>query len=155
MKKAFLPLFLTPILLNWGMFKGVPQKEHAALSSVSIGFRWTDLQDGHVIFDSAVVEFNENESYTNTADKEILRHEEGHVITALLQCLYVNNLSHIHHIHYTYKEFQDMQDIIKRRWDKMDLSYDEETQHSENKTEQLKWDKYFTKELLKYGIEWK
>lgn len=144
----------TPPIITWSDFKGTPKKEHAALSSIALGFSYTELPDGRIMFDSASVTFNPELSYTNTDDPEVLRHEQGHLILAYLLCLYENSIPGIHHIHYSKEQFENMMNEMKRRWDRDDKRYDEETQHSENKSQQLKWEKYFTKELLKYGIVW-
>lgn len=155
MKKSALFLLILPIQLNWGMFKGTPNPHHTAMSALSIGWYQSTWEDGvHVRFDSAVVEFNEYGSYTNTSDLYILAHEQGHYITAYLECLYINKWIHIHHIKYTQDQFDAMQLELTRRWHKQDDLYDEQTSHSENKEMQARWNKWFVKELAKYGIVW-
>src|SRR5579863_3419681 len=71
MKKLIL-LVLPWHLLTWSDFKGTPKTDHTAYSAMSIGFEYTDLGDGHVIFEDAAVEFIPESSYTNTSDPYIL-----------------------------------------------------------------------------------
>lgn len=136
-------------LLTWNDFQGSPQPDHTAMTSVDISFIATDLGDGHVIFDSAIVEFHPEKSFTNTKDLYVLNHEQGHLNICLLQCRYINNLSHIHHIHYTEAQYDAMVSEVTRRWHKQDDRYDQETNHSINHEAQAKWDKFIADELNK------
>jgi hypothetical protein len=126
--------------LTWDDFKGTPKPDHTAYVSMSIGFEYTDLQDGHYIFEDAAVTIHPESSYSNSHDPYILNHENGHLKIAQIQCNYINNLSHIHHIHYTKEGFEAMKREIIRRWDRMDSLFDEQTQHSINREMQAKWD---------------
>lgn len=149
MKKALLLLIL-PIQLNWGMFKGTPNPHHTALSALSIGWYQSTWEDGvHVRFDSAVVEFNEYGSYTNTSDLYILNHEQGHLNILYLEVRKINKWIHIHHIKYTQEQFEAMQLELTRRWHKMDDAYDEDSDNSINKIGQARWDLFIAKELAK------
>lgn len=147
MKKLML-LVLPWHLLTWSDFKGTPKTDHAAYSAMSIGFEYTDLGDGHVIFEDAAVEFLPESSYTNTNDPYILNHEQGHVNICQIQVNYINNLSHIHHIHYRKDQFEAMKNEMTRRWNRMDDAYDKETDNSINHKEQDRWDIYIAKQLI-------
>ncbi len=147
MKKSIL-LLLLPIQITWADFKATPKPDHAAYISMSIGFEYTDLGDGHIIFEDAAVEIHPEASYSNTSDLYILAHEQGHVNIAQAMCNYVNNLSHIHHIHYTKAQFEAMKNEIIRRWDREDSLYDLQTRHSEDKDQQAKWDIFLAKQLI-------
>ncbi len=150
MKKAFILLALPWHLLTWSDFKAKPNPKgsEGAMSAMSIAFYWTDLQDGHVIFDSAAVEFYPEKSWTILSDTEHLNHEQGHLNLCLALVRYFNNMSHIHHIHYKKVDFEAMQNEIKRRWDADDLRYDTETDHGNNQEGQIKWDLYLAKQLI-------
>lgn len=148
MKKSALFLLILPLQLNWSMFKGKPNPHHTAMSSLSIGWYQSTFEDGvHVRFDSAVVEFNEYGSYTNTDDPYILNHEQGHLNILYLQVRNINKWIHIHHIKYTEEQFETMQLELTRRWHKADDEYDEQTDNSINKEAQKKWDTWIAKQL--------
>lgn len=140
-------MFVSWKRLQWSDFQGCPKTDHTAMISLSIGFEYTDLQDGHYIFEDAAVVLHPEESYTHTSDLYILNHEQGHYNIAQIQCNYINNLSHIHHIHYTKAQFDAMKNEIIRRWDRMDSCYDAQTQNSINKEMQAKWDAKIAKML--------
>lgn len=153
MKTFFLLLFpfvsMCQVNLTWADFKGTPNKHHTALSALSIGWYQSTWEDGvHVRFDSAVVEFNEYGSYTNTSDEYILRHEQGHLNILYLQVQYINKWIHIHHIKYTQEQFEAMQLELTRRWVKQDNLYDDQTRNSEDKEMQAKWDLWIAKQLI-------
>ncbi len=149
MKKAIILLALPWHLLTWSDFKGKPNPHHAAMSSISIGWYQSTWEDGvHVRFDSAVVEFNEYGSYTNTDDPYILNHEQGHLNILYLEVQKINKMYPIHKIKYTQEQYEAMQLELTRRWHKADDDYDEETNHSENHEAQAKWDLFLAKQLI-------
>lgn len=149
MKKALFLLILPWKILTWNDFKAkpTPTGKEGAMSAMSIAFYYTDLQDGHVIFDSCSVEFYPEKSWTILNDEAHLNHEQGHLNLCLALVRYFNNMSHIHHVHYKKADFETMQDEIKRRWDRDDLKYDEESDHGNNQAGQDKWDIYIAKQL--------
>ncbi len=148
MKKAIILLALPWHLLTWSDFKGKPNPHHTAMSALSIGWYQSTWEDGvHVRFDSAVVEFNEYGSYTNTTDTYILNHEQQHLNILYLEVQKINKMYPIHKIKYTQEQYEAMQLELTRRWIAADELYDDQTRNSEDREMQAKWDSKIAKML--------
>lgn len=87
---------------------------------------------------NAFVRFNPENSYMTVHDPYILKHEQGHLDIDQICCDRANKIAALGK-RYSTKEWRILQQTFIDNWHVMDSVYDAETKHSQNKTEQAKW----------------
>ena len=145
--------------LVWEDFSGKPDKSSTFFANTNWGLKYTiaskrDGATGKVTGKLEVVlSLNSNESWVKKGKEtdELLKHEQGHFNTGILCMKELLNRSEI--IKEMNEEgMQKLQTLfleILTKYKKMDVEYDEATNHSINKAEQAKWDQFYANELNK------
>jgi hypothetical protein len=85
------------------------------------------------------------------ASDALLQHEQGHFNTGILCLRELNKkVAALNNKSSNFvSEVQSLFKTVLEKYKKMDLQYDEETNHSINKTEQQKWNLFYETELSK------
>ena len=146
-------------LLVWDDFSGKVNKSSSfyALTNWGIRSNFISKKDGSTGKFTSSIEFilsmDSKKSWVKKGKdtEELLKHEQGHFNTGLL-CLreLLIKTAFIKEVNQaTVKNLQSIFEEVMTKYNKMDLQYDEETNHSSNKIEQEKWNKFYADELLK------
>ncbi len=141
--------------LTWEDFKGKPDKS-SPYKALTYGRIKTDVsansKEAHIIIKTS---FDKNKSWVKELRIDnLLAHEQLHFdIIELWARKFRQKLKGKT---YTFKVFQSeittMQKFIYEGADKMQLEYDKETKHAEDKVNQQKWNEQITDEMQKLSI---
>ena len=145
--------------LVWNDFSGKVDKssEFNAVTYWGVKYNTATKKDGATGKFTATIEFilemDPKKSWVKKGKEtdELLKHEQGHFNTGLL-CLKelvakTANLTEVSES--SFGKIQTLFFEILAKYQKIDLQYDAETNHSENKIEQAKWNQFYANELLK------
>jgi len=140
-------------------FKGLPRDDQftVAYTNCSIGFHYQAHREKNYYMLDFTIELTMN-NYKSWMDKkritsnelleEVLRHEQGHYTIA-----YMEQQELLRAVGKTvfYADYQRTAqaifDRIDAKYKQLNLDYDADTQHMQNKAQQLSWDAYFKKRL--------
>ncbi len=145
--------------LVWEDFLGKPDKSSIFFANTNWGLKYTiaskrDGATGKVIGKLEVVlSLNSNESWVKKGKEadELLKHEQGHFNTGILCMKELLNRSEIikEMNEANMQKLQSLFQEVLTKYKKMDVEYDEATNHSINKPQQEKWNLFYANELNK------
>jgi Bacterial protein of unknown function (DUF922) len=140
-------------------FEGAPQShsEAIAYTHCNIDFRYrVHARNGHYqLFFNIKLNVDHQRSWMDmdriTSDEmleEVLKHEQGHYIIAYMeQQELLRTLSKTHFGSDYQNRAQQIFDRIDAKYQQLNKDYDQDTQHMNNRRQQISWNKYFQKKL--------
>lgn len=152
MKKLFIFLILPfPIkTLTWNDFKGQFIPKNGEIASINTGLSWEYNQVDTIVYDVRIrAEFRSDLSYSGTRDTYILNHEQQHMNIATWFSRKANSLFKLQYL-FSEKDFLELKNKIEAEWNTTDSLYDAETDHSRNKTEQIRWNRLIKEQLKQF-----
>lgn len=149
-------------LLNVNDFQGSPQRNgHVAYTNCTIDFSYQPTSMGRfyqLAFNIRVV-MNKDRSWidrsritSNEMMADILKHEQGHY--ALAYMMQQEMLRVFNNTRYGSNYEQQVNTIfaaIKSKYQQLNNDYDEDTNHSIDRKQQVAWDLYFRQQLGQYN----
>lgn len=138
--------------LKWEDFKGRPDStsKYRAIGNSGIRYRLSSNEDSFTT--KVLCYFIKSKSWTtNTNSSTLLLHEQGHFDIAELFARKLRKAFADYQFNYqTFKkDIDQLFELINQERDKMDILYDKETNFSQNKPNQLLWNKKIKTELDK------
>ncbi|HVW97090.1 MAG TPA: DUF922 domain-containing protein [Mucilaginibacter sp.] len=140
-------------------FRGVPRTDIAtvAYTNCSITFHYEARREQNYYLLNFNIGLTLN-NYKSWMDKnriktreqmaEVLKHEQGHYLIAYMeQQELLRTLSKMVFYANYQSAAQAIFDRIDAKYKQLNLDYDADTQHMQNRTQQLSWDAYFKKRL--------
>ncbi|HTD99311.1 MAG TPA: DUF922 domain-containing protein [Mucilaginibacter sp.] len=145
--------------LTPGDFEAAPQHGTStiAYTHCSIGYQYTaQRKNGYYLLNFEIsLEIDRDQSWIDRARitsadmmAEILNHEQGHYIIAYFEQQELLRTVGKTRFGADYKErAQEIFERIHSKYEQLTIDYDEDTGHSQNRTQQHSWDAYFLKRL--------
>lgn len=137
--------------LTWDDFKASPDanSEMLAMTKSRISFKWSCSEEGEFSF-TVLARFDRGESWRRKeATDELLVHEQWHFnITELYARKMRKHISGLENpCSLSAEDLKAEAGSVQQEWDKRQKQYDRETQHSEDKEAQKRWEAMLAKEM--------